>query len=164
MPFIPEVRYINYLEIADITKHMRKDLKDGKLNALQSGIFNERPYEVLYDIENDIWETNNLAGNPKYKSIVDNMRQFMDAELLKAKDIMFMPEYEMAKITIKAIPIKPRIAKNFAHLAISFRKFFASLVSFNSCNSNMGSCLFITILYSKITKNYIFKKTKAIIG
>ncbi|MHB0755522.1 sulfatase family protein [Polaribacter sp. M15] len=109
MPFIPEVRYINYLEIADITKHMRKDLKDGKLNALQSGIFNERPYEVLYDIENDIWETNNLAGNPKYKSIVDNMRQFMDAELLKAKDIMFMPEYEMAKISERQTPYEYRL-------------------------------------------------------
>ncbi len=99
MPFIPEVRYINYLEIADITKHMRSDLKNGKLNALQSGLFDERPYEVLYDIENDTWETNNLASNPKYKSVIDSMRQYMDTELLKAKDIMFMPEYEMAKIS-----------------------------------------------------------------
>ncbi|WP_299012079.1 sulfatase [uncultured Polaribacter sp.] len=99
MPFIPEVRYINYLEIADITKHMRSDLKQGKLNALQSGIFDTRPYEMLFDVENDIWETNNLAENPKYKSVKENMRQFLDTELLKVKDIMFMPEYEMAKIS-----------------------------------------------------------------
>ncbi|NJX16376.1 sulfatase-like hydrolase/transferase [Tamlana crocina] len=112
MPFIPEVRYINYLEIADITKHMRKDLKHGKLNAFQSRVFEERPFEVLYDIENDIWETNNLAGNPKYESIMDNMRQFMDAELLKAKDIMFMPEYEMAKLSKTQTPYEYRLDDN----------------------------------------------------
>ncbi|WP_372755738.1 sulfatase [Mariniflexile sp.] len=109
MPFIPEVRYINYLEIADITKHMRNDLKQGKLNTLQAGIFDERPHEVLYDIENDTWETNNLADNPEYKSVIEKMRQFMDTELLKAKDIMFMPEYEMAKIAKKQTPYEYRL-------------------------------------------------------
>ncbi|WP_396600887.1 sulfatase-like hydrolase/transferase [Algibacter sp. R77976] len=99
MPFIPEVRYINYLEIADITKHMRKDLKHNKLNAFQSRIFDERPYEVLYDIENDIWEEHNLAENPKYKSVLENMRQYMDSTVLKSKDILFMPEYDIAKLS-----------------------------------------------------------------
>lgn len=99
MPFIPEVRYINYLEIADITKHMRNDLKHGKLNAFQSGIFNERPYEMLHDIENDIWEEHNLADNPKYKSVLQKMRQHLDTELLKAKDVMLIPEYEMVKLS-----------------------------------------------------------------
>lgn len=109
MPFIPEVRYINYLEIADITKHMRKDLKNGKLNKLQSTLFDTRPYEVLYDIENDVWETVNLVDNPKYKSVVNNMRQYMDTELLKAKDILFMPEYEMAKISKTQTPYEYRL-------------------------------------------------------
>jgi arylsulfatase A-like enzyme len=113
MPFIPEVRYINYLEIADITKHMRNDLKNNKLNSLQSQIFNERPYEVLYDIENDIWETKNLANNPAYQTILDGMKQFMDTQLLNAKDILFMPEYEMAKIAEKQPSYTYRLKEDY---------------------------------------------------
>ncbi|WP_207303282.1 sulfatase family protein [Hyunsoonleella flava] len=99
MPFVPEARYIHYLEIADITKHMRKDLNHNKLNAFQSRIFDERPYEVLYDIENDIWEEHNLAENPNYKSVLEDMRQFMDSTLLASKDVLFMTEYSMVNIS-----------------------------------------------------------------
>ncbi|GAA4973928.1 sulfatase [Algibacter aquimarinus] len=109
MPFIPEVRYINYLEIADITKHMRNDLKRGKLNYFQSRIFDERPYEVLYDIENDIWEEHNLAENPKYKSVLEGMRQFLDSTLLTSKDVLFIPEYDMARISETQTPYEYRL-------------------------------------------------------
>ncbi|WP_242204039.1 sulfatase family protein [Aestuariivivens insulae] len=113
MPFIPEVRYINYLEIADITKHMRNDLKHGKLNEFQSRIFDERPYEVLYDIENDIWEEHNLAENPKYKSVLEGMRQFLDSTLLKSKDILFIPEYDIARISETQTPYEYRLQDDY---------------------------------------------------
>ncbi|XCF07809.1 sulfatase [Tamlana crocina] len=113
MPFIPEVRYINYLEIADITKHMRKDLKQGKLNAFQSRVFEERPFEVLYDIENDIWEEHNLADNAKYNPVLEKMRQFLDSTLLEDKDILFMPEYDMAKISENQTPYEYRLTDDY---------------------------------------------------
>ena len=111
MPFIPEVRYINYLEIADITKHMRKDLKDGKLNKLQKSIFNERSFESLYDIENDIWETKNLATNTEYKAVLKNMRKQLDTAVIKSNDILFIPEYEMDKISKSITPYEYRLDK-----------------------------------------------------
>ncbi|MFV9552454.1 sulfatase [Algibacter sp. PT7-4] len=113
MPFIPEVRYINYLEIADITKHMRKDLKQGKLNAFQSRVFEERPFEVLYDIENDIWEEHNLADNAKYNTVLEKIRQFLDSTLLEDKDILFMPEYDMAKISENQTPYEYRLTDDY---------------------------------------------------
>ncbi len=113
MAFIPEVRYINYLEIADITKHMRKDLKEGKLNEFQSRIFRERPYEVLYDIENDIWEEHNLANNPKYSSLLNTMRKQLDATLLKSKDVLFIPEYDLVKISEKQSPYEYRLQEGY---------------------------------------------------
>jgi arylsulfatase A-like enzyme len=113
MPFIPEVRYINYLEIADITKHMRMDLKDGKLNNFQSRIFKERSHEVLYDTKNDIWEEHNLVNNPKYASVLKNMKQFLDDELLKVKDIMFMPEYEMVQISKAQTSYEYRLQEDY---------------------------------------------------
>jgi arylsulfatase A-like enzyme len=99
MPFMPEMRYIRYLEIADITKQMRADFKNNKLNDLQAKLFKPRPAEVLYDIENDIWETQNLADNQNYKSILNNMRNQLDADIQKAKDIHFAPEYEIGLIS-----------------------------------------------------------------
>lgn len=115
VPFIPEVRYINYLEIADITQHMRKDLKEGNLNEFQSRIFEERPYEVLYDIENDIWEEHNLTGDPKYKSVLDGMRHYLDSTLLSSKDVLFIPEYDIVKISETQTPYEYRLkdAYNF---------------------------------------------------
>jgi arylsulfatase A-like enzyme len=108
MPFIPEVRFINYLEIADITKHMRNDLKHNRLNELQKSIFVPRPFEVLYDIENDIWETNNLANDPEYLTVLKSMQKRLDSSMLKSNDILFMPEYEMAKISKTQTPYEYR--------------------------------------------------------
>jgi arylsulfatase A-like enzyme len=99
MSFMPEMRYIRYLEIADITKQMRADFKNNKLNDLQAKLFKPRPAEVLYDIENDIWETKNLTDNQNYKSILNNMRNQLDADIQKAKDIHFAPEYEIGLIS-----------------------------------------------------------------
>ena len=50
MPFMPQMRYINYLEIGEITQQMRLDYKNNKLNTLQKSLFKQREVEVLYDI------------------------------------------------------------------------------------------------------------------
>ena len=99
MPFRPEVRYINYFEVGDITKEMRTDFKNNKLNKLQKSLFEDRPLEMLYDIENDLWETNNLVDDTNYQSILTTMRTKLDQDILAAKDIHFMPESEMKQIS-----------------------------------------------------------------
>jgi hypothetical protein len=62
MPYIYEARYIRYMEIGEIKQQMRKDLAENKLNPLQKSLFEPRPPEFLFDIENDLWETRNLAS------------------------------------------------------------------------------------------------------
>ncbi|WP_372756146.1 sulfatase [Mariniflexile sp.] len=99
MPFMPEMRYIRYMEIGDITKHIRYDFKNKKLNELQKRGFKPRSAEVLYDIENDLWETKNLANNPEYKSVLETMRRQLDMEIQKARDVHFIPEYEIGLIS-----------------------------------------------------------------
>ena len=94
MPFIPEVRYIRYMEIGEIKQQMRRDLKENKLNALQKSLFENRPTEFLYDVENDIWEIENLAENPSYRDVLENMRTLLHDEIIKARDVMLLPEYE----------------------------------------------------------------------
>ncbi len=99
LPFIPEARYIRYMEIGEIKQQMRKDLSEGKLNPLQKSLFEPRPAEFLFDIENDLWETKNLAGDPKYKSLLEKMRNLLKEEVLKSLDVMFLPEYEIAQLS-----------------------------------------------------------------
>lgn len=109
MPFMPEMRYIRYIEIADITKHMRADFKNNKLNALQQAPFKPRPAELLYDIENDIWETKNLVNNPEYEGVLVKMRNQLDKEVLKFKDVLFLPEYEVGLISKTETPYQYRL-------------------------------------------------------
>ena len=77
LPFINEARYIRYMEISEIKQQMRKDLAENKLNELQKSLFEPRPAEFLFDIENDLWETTNLAENPEYQPVLDKMRKLM---------------------------------------------------------------------------------------
>lgn len=99
MPFMPEARFINYMEIGEIKKIMRRDLKENKLNELQKSLFEPRPAEYLFDTKNDSWETINLAGNPEYQALLKKMRSQLEKEILNSRDILFMPEYEMAQLT-----------------------------------------------------------------
>lgn len=99
MPFMPQARYINYMEIGEIKQLMRKDLAAGKLNTHQKELFEPRPAEFLFDIENDPWELKNLAGDPKYKMQLLKMRSQLDQSVLKSRDVMFLPEYEIAAIS-----------------------------------------------------------------
>ena len=99
MPYMPQMRFIRYLEIADITNEMRSDLKKGALNDFQRSLFDERPEEYLFDIENDIWEQNNLVQDPEYRPVLEKMRKQLDAEILSVKDVHFMPEYELGIIS-----------------------------------------------------------------
>lgn len=99
MSFMPQMRYIRYLEIADITRYMRLDYKNGNLNELQESLFKKRSSEILYDIENDLWETKKLVDNPKYKSVLKKMRSQLDKKLLEAHDVHFLPEYEIGLIS-----------------------------------------------------------------
>jgi arylsulfatase A-like enzyme len=112
MPFMPEVRDIHYMEIADIKKQMRKDLAAKKLNKLQTQIFEDRSAEFLFDIENDVWETKNLANDPQYKTVLDTMRSQLKAEIFKSRDIMLLPENEIIEISKTTTPYEFRQDKN----------------------------------------------------
>jgi arylsulfatase A-like enzyme len=99
MPFMPEVRYIRYMEIGAIKQQMRKDLAEGKLNALQKQMFLDRPAEFLFDTKNDPWETKNLIDHADYKAIAERFRNHLKQEMFSARDVMLLPEYEIAKLS-----------------------------------------------------------------
>ncbi|MES2276724.1 MAG: sulfatase-like hydrolase/transferase [Bacteroidota bacterium] len=109
LPFMPEARYIRYMEIGDMKQLMRKDLAAGKLNDLQKSLFADRPAEFLFDIAHDVWETRNLVNDPKSQSILNTMRKQLDDELLSKRDIMLLPEYELGIISQNSTPFEYRL-------------------------------------------------------
>lgn len=109
MPFMPQVRYIRYMEIGEIKQQMRTDLAEKKLDPLQQSLFEERPTEFLYDIENDIWETKNLVSDPAYKTVLDKMRNQLKTEILQARDVLMLPEYEIGLISKTTTPYEFRL-------------------------------------------------------
>lgn len=109
MPFMPELRYIRYMEIGEIKQEMRQDLLAGRLNKDQERLFAARPPEMLFDLENDPWELNNLADNPAHRKTRDRMHKALEIELLAQRDILFLPEYSMHRLPEGANPYEYRL-------------------------------------------------------
>ena len=101
---MPEVRYIRYMGIGEIKQIMRHDLADGRLNPLQRRLFEARPAEFLYDIEQDPWETQNLVDKPEQQPLLDSMRQALEENILRYCEVLFLSEYEIGLISKSTTP------------------------------------------------------------
>lgn len=109
LPFIPQGRYIRYMYISEIVQQMRSDYQAGLLDSLQQSYFEPRPAEYLFDIENDLWETKNLAADAAFRKVLEKMRKQLDDDILKARDVLFLPEYEIGLISQSKTPYEFRI-------------------------------------------------------
>jgi arylsulfatase A-like enzyme len=98
MPFMQEVRYLNYMDKGDITAQIRQDFNDKKLNKTQEQLLLPREVEYLYDLENDTWQINNLAKDTKYAVEIKKMRELLQNHLIEQQDVMFLPEGRFAEI------------------------------------------------------------------
>lgn len=111
LPFMPELRYIRYVQVADITQQMHRDFAANRLNRLQKRLFEQRPAEVLYDTKNDPWETRNLADDPASEKLLQQMRRQLDQAILRSRDVMFLPEYEIGLLAKTTTPYEYRLNK-----------------------------------------------------
>ena len=109
MPFMPEARYIRYMEIAEIKQLMRKDLAAHHLNALQRSLFDPRPAESLYDTEQDPWQMRNLVDDPSMQPLLKEMRVSLKENILASRDVMLLPEYEIGLISGQTTPYQFRL-------------------------------------------------------
>ena len=65
---------------------MEKLFENGELPPHQAAFFKEKPDEELYDIENDPYEMNNLADNPKHKQTLHEMQAALDQWIIETND------------------------------------------------------------------------------
>ncbi|MDO6761262.1 sulfatase [Tamlana sp. 2_MG-2023] len=78
-----------------------KLFKEGKLNEVQAQFFKPKPAEALYDIENDPYETKNLAQNSAYRSTLKSMRNTLIDWMLDQPDLSLYPEYYLINHAIQ---------------------------------------------------------------
>ncbi len=94
MPFRPTMQYLRTLFGLPSTQSWYNEYKAGRTNAIQSKFFKGKPVEELYDSENDLWEVNNLAGNPAYATVLERMRKAETDWMRQIRDVGLIPEDE----------------------------------------------------------------------
>ena len=86
---------IDYMNQMPAMQEMRRLNAEGKLKGPQKQYFEEtKPVEELYDTLSDPHEVNNLAGNPKYKKVLERMRKAHKKWVKETGDIGLIPEPE----------------------------------------------------------------------
>lgn len=65
---------------------------NGKLNEIQSQFFKPKAPEELYDVENDPFETTNLAENPAYYKNLKELRSNLNSWMKSMPDLSLYPE------------------------------------------------------------------------
>ncbi|MGC4235103.1 MAG: sulfatase-like hydrolase/transferase [Niabella sp.] len=106
--FMPELWYKKYFDFSEIMQLMRADLKRNRLSPVQQQLFQSREAEYLYDYENDPWQIHNLAREPQYREMLQEMRKQMEEEITSGKDVMFLPAYELSQIAPETTPYEFR--------------------------------------------------------
>lgn len=104
LPYMQELRYLLYMDMGEVTQQIRQDFKAGKLTPVQQQMLEPRPVEYLYNLEKDPWEINNLAEDPAYGTLMKEFRHAQKKEILGSRDILFLPEYEIDRISKTSTP------------------------------------------------------------
>ena len=99
MPYVPELRYFQYMDVGEITQQIRQDFKAGVLDKVQQQMLLPRPAEFLYNLKKDPWEIDNLAGKKDYQALLSEFRTQLRNHIIRQRDVLFLPEYELANLS-----------------------------------------------------------------
>lgn len=97
MPFRIYLQHLDYLFQAASAQSWEDAFFAGKCNETQSVPFMTKSIEELYDTENDPYEVNNLANDPKYQDVLKRMRKENYNWMAQIKDVGLIPESEYLK-------------------------------------------------------------------
>ena len=89
MNLMPDATFRNVVTEQDRETYWKTWLRDAakdKQAAKLSTRYTKRPAEELYDLATDPWEMNNLADDPKYKSIKQTLRKELQAWMARQGD------------------------------------------------------------------------------
>jgi len=90
---LPRSQDINYMNEMPTMQEMRRLHAEGKLQGPQRQYFEPtKPVEELYDTAADPHEVNNLAGDAKYKDVLERLRRIHGQWYRETLDVGLIPE------------------------------------------------------------------------
>jgi arylsulfatase A-like enzyme len=93
LSYRPHAQRNQYKDGKLISQHTRELWESGSLTELQARFYQHtRPSEELYDLENDPYEINNLAGDPAYDEVLTSLRGRLYDWMDKTNDPVLIPE------------------------------------------------------------------------
>jgi len=111
MPEKPFVQFIPYRDQMDLMKELLEYHSEGKLEGPQKLWFRTtKPEEELYDTRLDPHEINNLAGNPEYSEVLEELRQAHLGWKSAYDPYHMVPEDELVRILWPPLGIQPQTA------------------------------------------------------
>jgi len=99
MPHKPNGQHVAYLWLARSMPSWERAYKNGELNEVQSRFWLPRPPEELYDVQKDPHNINNLADDPAFKTVLEELRAENIRWVKEIKDANFLPEPMTAEIS-----------------------------------------------------------------
>ena len=93
LPHCSHMQRSQYKEGKKMVAEAKRLFAEGKLNSLQSKAFQPtRPIEELYDLENDPFETKNLATDSAHQDTLVHLRNKLKTWMIESKDLGLIPE------------------------------------------------------------------------
>lgn len=97
--FMPHLPYMQQGKIFSDEKEgflaLREARAAGQLPPAGEQMFLPKPLEELYDLEQDPWELENLAGHTGFAALKDSLSRLLDQWVIQSRDLGFLPESEI---------------------------------------------------------------------
>ncbi|MCB0668002.1 MAG: sulfatase [Saprospiraceae bacterium] len=108
-PDLPYIGFIPYRDRMLMMQEIKQMAAEGKLNPNQWQFYSKfKPLEELYDLEKDPHEIKNLAANPEYFDVLDELRNALTIFQDQHSDLNLIPESELIKILWPPDGIQPK--------------------------------------------------------
>lgn len=92
MPHLPWGQHIEFMWGQAGYRRWEQLHLEGSLTEVQDRFWREKPYEELYDLENDPDEVVNLVEDPGHRERLDVLRAALDEHMVAINDNGFIPE------------------------------------------------------------------------
>lgn len=88
-------QHIAYMFETPTTRIWKKLYDEGKLKPPMTYFWETKPFEELYDLQADHWETKNLAQSPDHVEKLKELRTATIDWMKRVRDVGILPEYEV---------------------------------------------------------------------
>lgn len=103
-PELPAGQHLDYLWRMASMREWERLFRAGALEPIQEAFFLPRPAEMLFDIVADPDCVRNLAGEPRHRAVLEEMRAANRAQILATRDVGFLPEPMLRALAGKKSP------------------------------------------------------------